>query len=95
MIVQLNRIEQLNNGSAHIVFNTESDSQFSFIVPKAFAATPCKYIIENTFYPGNELNIEFVTWERTNKESMIITSTSAVDDFKTKLQLTQYTRDKE
>lgn len=50
MKVTLDRIEQLKNGSAHIVFftdiNTHFTSKFSFTVPKAFASTVCRYIEE-------------------------------------------------
>ena len=43
MKVTLDRIKQLQNGAAHIVFftdmNTHFTSRFSFTVPKAFAST--------------------------------------------------------
>lgn len=77
MKVTLDRIEQLRNGSAHIIFitniNTHFTGRFSFTVPKAFASTACRYIVENTFGYGTELDINIITSSE-NKEVMDITS---------------------
>jgi hypothetical protein len=45
MKVLLDKIENTPNGAAHIAFFT--DNTFSFTVPKAFASTVCKYIIDS------------------------------------------------
>ena len=99
MKVTLNKIEQLSNGSAHIVFftdvNTHFAGMFSFTVPKAFASTACKYIIENTFGYGTELYISIIPLSNGN-EMMDLTSYSPIDGSKTVLRITQYIiRDKE
>lgn len=97
MKVLLDKIENTPNGAAHIVFftdvNTHFVSTFSFTVPKAFASTVCKYIIENTFGYGTELDISIIPLSN-GKETMEITSYSAVDGFKTILHISQYIRDK-
>ena len=98
MKVLLDRIEQLQNGAAHIVFftdiNTHFAGTFSFTVPKAFASTVCKYIVENTFGYGTELDISILPLSN-GKEMMEITSNS-FDDHKSKavLRITQYYCDK-
>jgi hypothetical protein len=98
MKVALDRIEQLSNGSAHIIFftdvNTHFAGRFSFTVPKAFASTACKYIIENTFDYGTELDISIIPLSN-GKEIMDLTSYSQIDGSKTVLRITQYLRDKE
>jgi hypothetical protein len=99
MKVLLNKIENTSNGAAHIVFftdiNTHFVGTFSFTVPKAFASTVCKYIIENTFDYGTELDISIIPLSN-GKETMEITSYIPYDPkSKTVLHITQYTRDKE
>ena len=99
MKVLLDKIEQLQNGAAHIVFftdiNTHFVGTFSFTVPKAFASTVCKYIIENTFGYGTELDISIIPLSN-GKEMMEITSYTPNDSKSNKvLRITQYTRDKE
>jgi hypothetical protein len=99
MKVLLNKIENTSNGAAHIVFftdiNTHFVGTFSFTVPKAFASTVCKYIIENTFDYGTELDISIIPLSN-GKETMEITSYIPYDPkAKTVLHITQYTRDKE
>lgn len=99
MKVLLNKIENTSNGAAHIVFftdiNTHFVGTFSFTVPKAFASTVCKYIIENTFGYGTELDISIISLSN-GKETMEITSYIPYDPkSKTVLHITQYTRDKE
>ena len=53
MKVLLDKIENTPNEAVHIVFftdvNTNFVGTFSFTVPKSFASTVCKFIIENTF----------------------------------------------
>lgn len=97
MNVTLDKIEQLQNGAAHLVFftdvNTHFMSTFSFTVPKAFASTVCKYIIENTFGYGTELDISIIPLSN-GKETMEITSYSSIDGSKTILHISQYIRDK-
>jgi len=83
------------NGAAHIIFNTASGERISFDIPKAFAARATRFIVDNTFTYGIEMYIEFVTWERSGKDSMWITCRSAVDGLETKLQITQYILNKE
>lgn len=94
MKVLLDKIEQLQNGAAHIVFftdiNTHFVGTFSFTVPKAFASTVCKYIIENTFGYGNELDISIIPLSN-GKETMEITSYDSKSN--KVLRITQYTRD--
>ncbi len=99
MKVLLNKIENTSNGAAHLVFftdiNTHFVGTFSFTVPKAFASTVCKYIIENTFGYGTELDISIIPLSN-GKETMEITSYIPYDPkSKTVLHITQYTRDKE
>lgn len=93
MKVLLDKIEQLQNGAAHIVFftdiNTHFVGTFSFTVPKAFASTVCKYIIENTFGYGTELDISIIP----SSKVMEITSYSPIDESKFILHVSQYTRD--
>ena len=97
MKVLLDKIENTPNGAAHIVFltdiNTHFVGTFSFTVPKAFASTVCKYIIENTFGYGTELDISIIPLS-SGKETMEITSYSPVDGSKTILHISQYIRDK-
>ena len=98
MKVTLDRIEQLQNGSAKIVFftdiNTPFTSKFSFTVPKAFASRACRYIVENTFGYGSELDISIIPSSRC-KEMMEITSYVPFDSkSKTVFRLTEYIRDK-
>lgn len=98
MKVTLDRIEQLQNGSAHIVFftdiNTHFTGRFSFTVPKAFASTACRFIVENTFGYGTELDVSIIPI-REGKEMMEITSYVPYDPkSKTVLRLTEYSRDK-
>lgn len=96
MKVLLDKIENTPNGAAHIIFltdiNTHFVGTFSFTVPEAFASTVCKYIIENTFSYGTELDISIIPLSN-GKEMMEITSYSSIDNFKTVLRITQYTRD--
>lgn len=99
MKVLLDKIENAPNGAAHIVFftdvNTHFVGTFSFTVPKAFAATVCKYIIENTFDYGTELDISIIPLSN-GKEMMEITSYIPNDPKYNKvLRITQYIRDKE
>jgi hypothetical protein len=69
----LDKIEQLPNGDARISFNnnlifrnwTHTDQVpttklLSFTVPKEFALRVCRYIVENSFGYGNQINITFV-----------------------------------
>lgn len=97
MKVTLNKIEQLPNGSAHIVFftdvNTNFASKFSFIIPKAFASTACRFIVENTFGYGTELDVSIIPLSE-GKEVMEITSYIPYDS-KSKIvfRLTQYIRE--
>lgn len=97
MKVLLDKIENTSNGAAHIIFltdiNTHFMSTFSFTVPKAFASTVCKYIIENTFGYGAELDISIIPLSN-GKETMEITSYSPIDGSKTMLHISQYIRDK-
>ena len=98
MKVTLDRIEQLQNGAAHIVFitniNTHFNGRFSFIVPKAFASTACRYIVENTFGYGTELDVSIIPI-REGKEVMEITSYIPNNpDSKIVFRLTEYIRDK-
>lgn len=91
MQVVLNKIEQLSDGSAHIVFVTEFDSvYFSFIVPKAYATTACNFIINSTFTHKTLLFVDTIAYERTGKESLLFTSYSALDGEVTEFQITQY-----
>ena len=99
MKVLLDKIENTPNGAAHIVFftnvNTHFVGTFSFTVPKAFASTVCKYIIENTFDYGTELDISIIPLSN-GKEMMEITSYIPNDPKSNKvLRITQYIRDKE
>ena len=77
MNVTLDKIEQLQNGAAHLVFftdvNTHFMNTFSFTVPKAFASTACKYVVENTFGYGTKLDISIVPLSD-GKEMIEITS---------------------
>lgn len=97
MKVTLDRIEQLKNGSAHIIFitniNTHFNGKFSFTVPKAFASTACRYIVENTFGYGTELDVSIIPI-REGKEVMEITS-YIPNDSKSKnvLRITEYSRE--
>lgn len=97
MKVLLDKIENTPNGAAHIIFftdiNTHSVGTFSFTVQKAFASTVCKYIIENTFGYGTELDISIVPLSN-GKETMEIISYSPIDGSKTILHVSQYIRDK-
>lgn len=98
MKVTLDRIERLPNGSAHIVFITDISTnftgKFSFTVPKAFASRACRYIVENTFGYGTELDISVIPSSK-GKEMMEITSYVPYDSkSKTVFRLTQYIRDK-
>ena len=90
MQVVLNKIEQLSNGAAHIVFNTEFDGVFSFTVPKAFAARICKFIVESTFSYNALLFVNMVVWERSGEESILLTSYSPINSHTVNLQITQY-----
>lgn len=45
MNAMLDKIENTPNGAAHIAFFT--DNTFSFTVPKAFALSVCRYIIDS------------------------------------------------
>ena len=98
MNVTLDKIEQLSNGAAHIIFftdiNTHFVGTFSFTVPKAFALTVCKYIIESTFGYGTELDISIIPLSN-GKEVMEITSYIPYYSKSNKvLRITEYTRDK-
>ena len=98
MKVLLNKIEQLQNGAAHLVFftdiNTHFVGTFSFTVPKAFASTACKFIIESTFDYGTDLDISILPLSN-GKEMMEITSYIPYDSKSNKvLRITQYIRDK-
>lgn len=95
MKVKLYRIDQLPNGSAHIVFltdiNTYFTSKFSFTVPKEFSSKVCRFIEENTF---PELDISIITLSN-GKEMMEITSYIPNDPNSKKVfRLTEYIRDK-
>lgn len=79
MKVLLDKIENTPNGAAHIVFftdvNTHFVGTFSFTVQKAFASQVCRYIIENSFGYGNQIDITFMQYSN-GKEGMIIISYS-------------------
>jgi len=88
MNVTLDKIEQLQNGDAHISFNnnlifnswTHTDQVpttklLSFIVPKSFALQVCRYIVENSFGHGNQIDITFMKFSD-GKERMNILSYS-------------------
>lgn len=88
MNVMLDKIEQLPNGDARISFNnnlifnnwTHTDQVpttklLSFTVTKAFASRVCRYIIENSFESGNQIDITFMKYSN-GKEGMIIVSYS-------------------
>ncbi len=96
MNVMLDKIEQLPNGAARLVFftdvNTHFMSTFSFTIPKAFASTACRYIVENTFGYGIKLDISIVPLSD-GKEMMEIMSYSPIGNSKSVLRITQYTRD--
>lgn len=95
MKVTLYRIDQLQNGSAHIVFltdiNTHFTSKFSFTVPKEFSSKVCRFIEESTF---TELDVSLIPI-REGKEVMEITSYIPNDPKSNKVfRLTEYIRDK-
>jgi len=88
MNVMLDKIEQLPNGDARISFNnnlifrnwTHTDQVpttrlLSFTVTKVFASQVCRYIIENSFGYGNQIDITFMQYSN-GKEGMIILSYS-------------------
>lgn len=88
MNVMLDKIEQLPNGDARISFNnkiifnnwTNTDKVpttrlLSFTVQKAFALQACRYIVENSFGYGNQIDITFMK-SIDGKERMIILSYS-------------------
>lgn len=93
MKVHLNRIEQLPNDSAYIVFNTDPDNKFEFTVPKAFARSVTMFIVEHTFNYCTELFIEFSYYRK--RDSMNIISRSTINKPETKIQVTQYILGKE
>jgi len=100
MNVMLDKIEQLPNGDARISFNnnlifrnwTHTDQVpttklLSFTVPKEFALRVCRYIIENSFGYGNQIDISFMQYSN-GKEGMIIVSYSLSNPKnKTEMQL--------
>lgn len=95
MKVKLYRIDQLPNGSSHLVFltdiNTHFTSKFSFTVPKEFSSKVCRFIEENTF---SELDVSIIPL-REGKEMMEITSYIPNDPNSKKVfRLTEYTRDR-
>lgn len=86
MNVMLDKIEQLPNGDARISFNCDLTSNnltntdqvpttklLSFTVQKAFALQVCRYIVENSFGYGNQIDITFKQFYN-GKEGMIIVS---------------------
>lgn len=88
MNVMLDKIEQLPNGDARISFNNNlifnnwdhidqvpTTKLLSFTVQKAFALQVCRYIIENSFGCGNQIDITFMQYSN-GKEGMIIVSYS-------------------
>lgn len=100
MNVMLDKIEQLPNGDACISFNsslifnnwTHTDQVpttklLSFTVQKEFASRVCRYIVENSFGYGNQIDITFMQYSN-GKEGMIIVSYSLSDPKnKTEMQL--------
>jgi hypothetical protein len=97
MKVILDKIERLQNGAAHLVFftdiNTHFTGRFSFTVPKAFASTACRFIVENTFDYGLELDISIIPLSN-GKEMMEITSYIPNDSKSNKvLRITEYSRE--
>lgn len=96
MRVRLKRIEQIHCGAARITFDTESGSEFSFVIPRVHAARVCKNIIDFSFEFGHEkLNLEVVRWERTGEDSIVLTSYSTIDNHTMKLQITRYEMEQE
>lgn len=88
MNVMLDKIEQLQNGDARISFNCDPTSNdltntdqvpttklLSFTVQKAFALQVCRYIVENSFGYGNQIDVTFTKYSN-GKEGMIILSYS-------------------
>lgn len=88
MNVMLDKIEQLPNGDARISFNsnlifhnwTHADQVpttklLSFTVQKAFTSQVCRYIVENSFGYGNQIDITFTQYSN-GKEGMIIVNYS-------------------
>ena len=100
MNVMLDKIEQLPNGDARISFNnnlifhnwTHTDQVhttklLSFTVQKAFASQVCRYLVENSFVYGNQIDITFMQYSN-GKEGMIIISYSLSNPKnKTEMQL--------
>lgn len=88
MNVMLDKIEQLPNGDARISFNnnlifhnwTSTDQVpttklLSFTIPKEFALRVCRYIVENSFGYGNQIDISFMKFSD-GKDRMNILSYS-------------------
>lgn len=88
MRVTLDKIERLQNGDARVSFNnnltfhnwTHTDQVpttklLSFTVQKEFASRVCRYIVENSFGYGNQIDITFMQYSN-GKEGMIILSYS-------------------
>lgn len=91
MQVWLKSIERVYCGAARVTFDTESGSEFSFVIAKVHAQRVCKNIIDFAFGYGNEkLDLEIVKWERTGKDSIVLTNFSTIDNHATKLQITHY-----
>lgn len=100
MNVMLDKIEQLPTGDARISFNNNlifhnwvstdqvpTTKLLSFTVQKEFASRVCRYIVENSFGYGNQIDITFMQYSN-GKEGMIIVSYSLSDPKnKTEMQL--------
>ena len=97
----LDKIERLPNGDARISFNNNlifnnwdhidqvpTTKLLSFTVHKAFASRVCRYIVENSFGYGNQIDVTFMKFSD-GKEGMIIVSYSLSNPKnQTEIQLT-------
>ena len=90
MIVELKKIEVLDNGAARIVLKNGTDD-FSFVVPKAFAPRICHFLINSSFDNGNSvLMLEKEIYPRTGKESLFFRYQPWNENKMEQLQITQY-----
>lgn len=100
MNVMLDKIEQLPNGDAHISFNnnlifnnwTHTDQVplhrlLSFTVPKAFASQVCRYIVENSFGYGNQIDITFMKFSDGKDRMNILSYSLSNPKNRTEIQL--------
>lgn len=94
MIVELKKIEALENRSVRITLKTETDD-FSFVVPRVHASRVCRNLISFSFDAWNYfMMLEKKIWERTGEESLLFTKVSQNGESFT-LQITRYEYEQE